>query len=111
MTSSPPHGLLRRSRWFVTRRAQSCDQRAVGARLNSRIVIEQAKGVIAERRGLDMADAFATLRGHARSHNVQLVAVATAVPDFAARHHLERWVLGPIAAAAAVATAVAAVTS
>jgi GAF domain-containing protein len=49
--------------------------------LNSRIVIEQAKGMVAERQGLDMTDAFATLRGHARSHNVQLVAVARAVID------------------------------
>jgi len=40
--------------------------------LNSRIVIEQAKGIIAERAGLDMERAFAALRNHARSHNLRL---------------------------------------
>lgn len=44
--------------------------------LNSRIVIEQAKGMVAERRGLDMERAFSTLRNHARRHNLRLVNVA-----------------------------------
>jgi AmiR/NasT family two-component response regulator len=44
--------------------------------LNSRIVIEQAKGMIAERQGLNMEQAFATLRNHARNHNLRLVDVA-----------------------------------
>ena len=44
--------------------------------LNSRIVIEQAKGMLAERAGLDMEQAFATLRNHARNHNLRLVDVA-----------------------------------
>jgi GAF domain-containing protein len=44
--------------------------------LNSRIVIEQAKGVLAERAGLDMEQAFARLRNHARNHNLRLVDVA-----------------------------------
>jgi len=44
--------------------------------LNSRIVIEQAKGVVAERAGVDMQQAFARLRGHARNHNLLLVDVA-----------------------------------
>jgi GAF domain-containing protein len=47
--------------------------------LNSRIVIEQAKGMIAERRQLDMEQAFATLRGHARNHNLRLADVAAEV--------------------------------
>ena len=47
--------------------------------LNSRIVIEQAKGVIAERAQLDMDDAFTWLRRYARSHNQLLVDVARAV--------------------------------
>ena len=49
--------------------------------LNSRIVIEQAKGVIAERSGLDMDEAFAWLRHHARSNNLLLADVAQAVVD------------------------------
>jgi GAF domain-containing protein len=44
--------------------------------LNSRIVIEQAKGIIAEREGLNMEQAFSTLRNHARYHNLRLVDVA-----------------------------------
>ncbi len=44
--------------------------------LNSRIVIEQAKGMTAERLGLNMEQAFSTLRNHARSHNLLLVDVA-----------------------------------
>jgi GAF domain-containing protein len=44
--------------------------------LNSRIVIEQAKGMIAEREGLEMAESFALLRGHARSNNLRLADVA-----------------------------------
>jgi uncharacterized protein (TIGR02246 family) len=47
--------------------------------LNSRIVIEQSKGMIAERLELDMEESFAVLRGHARSHNLRLVDVAEAV--------------------------------
>jgi GAF domain-containing protein len=44
--------------------------------LNSRIVIEQAKGVLAERAKLDMEEAFGWLRHHARNHNLRLVDLA-----------------------------------
>ena len=47
--------------------------------LNSRIVIEQAKGIIAERQHLNMGQAFSALRSYARSHNRPLVEVAEAV--------------------------------
>jgi GAF domain-containing protein len=49
--------------------------------LNSRVVIEQAKGMIAERRNVSMPDAFATLRNHARNHNVRLSIVAGSLVD------------------------------
>jgi GAF domain-containing protein len=49
--------------------------------LNSRIVIEQAKDLVAERTGLDMEQAFARLRHHARNHNQRLVDAAHAVID------------------------------
>jgi len=44
--------------------------------LNSRIVIEQAKGMIAEREKLSMEGAFAALRSYARNHNLRLADVA-----------------------------------
>jgi hypothetical protein len=44
--------------------------------LNSRIIIEQAKGVLAERAALTMEDAFTRLRNHARNHNLLLADVA-----------------------------------
>jgi GAF domain-containing protein len=44
--------------------------------LNSRIAIEQAKGMIAERAGLDMNQAFNRLRTYARDHNRGLTEVA-----------------------------------
>src|SRR3954454_15002167 len=47
--------------------------------LNSRVLIEQAKGVLAERLGVDMDQAFSTLRGHARTHNRKLSDLARAV--------------------------------
>ena len=47
--------------------------------LNSRVAIEQAKGVLAERLGLDMGYAFELLRGQARIQNRRLAELATAV--------------------------------
>ena len=47
--------------------------------LNSRTVIEQAKGMVAQRAGLNMEQAFSALRTHARNHNLRLVDVAEAV--------------------------------
>lgn len=49
--------------------------------LNSRVVIEQAKGMIAEREGVNMEQAFARLRHHARNHNLRLAVVAHNVID------------------------------
>ncbi|HEY0868765.1 MAG TPA: GAF and ANTAR domain-containing protein [Acidothermaceae bacterium] len=47
--------------------------------LNSRIVIEQAKGVLAERSNMTMERAFEVLRRHARNNNLKLTDVALAV--------------------------------
>jgi transcriptional regulator with GAF, ATPase, and Fis domain len=49
--------------------------------LNSRILIEQAKGVLAERHGIDPGQAFTQLRNYARNHNQRLTELATAVID------------------------------
>jgi len=49
--------------------------------LNSRIIIEQAKGVLAERGRLDMDQAFTVLRTHARNTNTRLAEMARAIVD------------------------------
>jgi GAF domain-containing protein len=49
--------------------------------LNSRVLIEQAKGVLAERLHLDMAEAFTVLRNGARSRNRRLSDLARGIVD------------------------------
>jgi ANTAR domain len=49
--------------------------------LNSRIVIEQAKGFLAERLAVSVDIAFGLLRGYARDHNRKLTDVATDVVE------------------------------
>jgi len=53
----------------------------LGEALNSRIIIEQAKGRISEASGRDMDEAFARLRNHARNHNLRLTDLARDVVD------------------------------
>jgi GAF domain-containing protein len=68
----------------------------LSAALTSRVVIEQAKGVISERAGTDLAEAFSRLRSFARNNNRRLTEVAQAAVDgtldprawaVPARHH------------------------
>ncbi|WP_329362137.1 GAF and ANTAR domain-containing protein [Streptomyces sp. NBC_01483] len=49
--------------------------------LNSRVLIEQAKGKLSERQSIDMEQAFTALRRYARSHNRRLSDVARAFID------------------------------
>lgn len=49
--------------------------------LNSRVLIEQAKGMIAERHNINMEEAFTALRRYARSHQLRLSDVAHACID------------------------------
>ncbi len=53
----------------------------LSAALTSRVVIEQAKGVISERAGVNLSEAFTRLRGYARDHNLRLTDVARAAID------------------------------
>lgn len=49
--------------------------------LNTRVIIEQAKGVLAERGSVDMDQAFTMLRNHARMTRQRLADVARAVVE------------------------------
>ena len=60
--------------------AQRLNEQLSGA-LSSRVVIEQAKGVISERAGVDLAEAFSRLRAYARNRNLRLTDVARAAVD------------------------------
>jgi GAF domain-containing protein len=61
-----------------TRRLEDVGRQLQGA-LESRVVVEQAKGLVAESLGVDLDRAFTLLRQHARSTNQNLHDVATAV--------------------------------
>jgi AmiR/NasT family two-component response regulator len=62
----------------AVRRGEVLTEQLQGA-LNSRIVIEQAKGAVAQARGLSVDDAFASIRRYARSNNQRLTDVAHAI--------------------------------
>jgi GAF domain-containing protein len=51
------------------------------AALNSRIVIEQAKGVVSHTRGVSIDEAFLLIRQYARSHSMGLSVVAARLVD------------------------------
>ena len=60
--------------------SQRINEQLSGA-LNSRVLIEQAKGVISERAGIDLAEAFNRMRAYARNNNLRLSDVAHAAVD------------------------------
>ena len=64
----------------ATAEAQRLNEQLSGA-LTSRVVIEQAKGVISERASVDLAEAFSRLRAYARNRNLRLTEVAQAAID------------------------------
>lgn len=64
----------------------------LSAALNSRVVIEQAKGKVSEASGTGMDHAFRRLRNHARNHNLRLADLAEAV----ARGQLDPRALDPL---------------
>jgi GAF domain-containing protein len=68
----------------MMRRSDALNEQLQAA-LNSRVIIEQAKGKLAERlgldMGLDMGQAFSLLRDHARARNLRLSDVAQAFID------------------------------
>lgn len=49
--------------------------------LDSRVIIEQAKGMVSERLGLDLDGAFTRLRDYSRNTNTRLTEVASGVVD------------------------------
>lgn len=69
----------------------AADRTAVNAQLQtaltSRVVLEQAKGVLAQQGELDMPQAFAVLRRYARDHNLPLTKVAQAIVSRALPAH------------------------
>jgi hypothetical protein len=60
-----------------------------GRLISDSLLIEQAKGMVAERAGLNMEQAFSALRAYARNHNLRLAAVA---------ENRYRWLPGPVGA-------------
>jgi GAF domain-containing protein len=60
------------------RQGQVLTEQLQGA-LNSRVVIEQAKGAIAQARGVSVDEAFTLIRGYARNSNRRLGEVARAI--------------------------------
>ena len=64
----------------VLSRTEQVNQQLQSA-LDTRLIIEQAKGIIAERARIDMNHAFTLLRAHARSTNRKLADLARAIVD------------------------------
>lgn len=69
----------------VLQHQASVDAQVLNAQLNSaldsRVLLEQAKGMLAERAGIEVDEAFAWLRSHARNRNLRLSTLAQDVLD------------------------------
>jgi GAF domain-containing protein len=68
------------TRHRATSEAQHLNEQLALA-LASRILIEQAKGVLSERAGIDVAEAFVRMRSYARTRDLRLTDVAQAAID------------------------------
>lgn len=66
-------------RWTLER-SELLNQQLQNA-LDTRVIIEQAKGILAERASVDISQAFTLLRTHARRNRQRLVDLALAVVD------------------------------
>jgi GAF domain-containing protein len=60
------------------RRGEVLTEQLQGA-LNSRVIIEQAKGAVAQARGVSVDEAFASIRRYARANNQRLTEVAQTI--------------------------------
>ncbi|WP_433790833.1 ANTAR domain-containing protein [Actinoplanes sp. CA-252034] len=75
LTDAATIGLLQER---AVRYGETLTEQLQGA-LNSRVVIEQAKGAVAQAHGISVDDAFTVIRGYARKHNRRLTEVANAL--------------------------------
>ncbi len=64
----------------ATSQTQDLNEQLTGA-LSSRVLIEQAKGVLSERAGIDLSEAFTRMRRYARDYNLRLTDVAQSAID------------------------------
>ncbi len=67
------------------------------AALDSRVILEQAKGIVAQGGDVEIEQAFVALRGYSRDHNLKLTEVANAVVS---RRLLPQLILGHVKIAA-----------
>jgi len=74
-------GVLAVARDASTLRRQQQLSEQLQVALGSRIVIEQAKGITAQRHGVTIDQAYQRIRAHARNHNASLRSVARAIVE------------------------------
>nr|WP_239091509.1 ANTAR domain-containing protein [Streptomyces sp. SID14478] len=78
-------GLVRTAAHLLSLQAQVAEQRVLAGQLqhalDSRVVIEQAKGILAARHDLTLGAAFGRLRTYARSHGLKVAEVARRITE------------------------------